>query len=193
MKKYEDEIDEPSPLDEIISKLHSLNINALFKYNQLLRVIELNRNINTVDENKKTVLHHLINRVDFELIDQVQLKEIVDIIKDITPLMSERALHLPDKKGVSALQLAADCRIPEIYYAAIGMGLPDYETPYFGKPAYNSSFKDCRSSSEVFSSFAKSAWDIEIPSASSVSSTSNDENSKKLIGGWEHSEGSLFY
>jgi len=187
LKKNENEL---SPLDVVIGKLHNLDSNILFKNNQLLELIKLNRNINTVDKNKQTVLHHLINYVDPKTIDQDQLKKFVDTIMDLHSLMSERALNLSDNNGVSALQLAANCIVPEVYWAAMGMGLPNYETPYF-KSNYSSTFKDCRSS-ETFLSFAKSAWNIEIPSASLIPSANNDENSQELAGGLGYSEIFLF-
>ena len=180
---------EKSPFEIAIERLE-----ARIGDNILLAAIKKTRDINFVDDEGQTILHHLIKDISCETIKTLeQLNEVVGIIKQLSNLVSDNALNLPDSFGQSALELAANCEVREIFWAVLDRGLPDYETPLFGKPpTYVSTYKGFSSQHEVFSSFAASSWGISSVDSCSSQGSCNSQALGGLSNEWGYSDSCMF-
>lgn len=179
--------------DTIVRKSYSEIIGALRRIVEfsttgkaLLDKVELIKNFNQVDENKQTILHHVIKNISQNTIQSpYQLISLADIIRDIVSHMGDDALHLPDSEGFGALQLAANHHIPEIFWASIFKGLPENVEPYFGRPKSNFSH------SNSFTSSAELNWGTKVANNSQSSNAYNASEQQDSVVITGNSESSM--
>jgi hypothetical protein len=89
-------------------------------------------------DSKGTILHHIIEHIKSTKLDKTHLDSISDLVRNITELMSDRALNNVNEEGYTAVNLASHCNYNKISWAVAGMDMPPYLVDDYGHKSITS-------------------------------------------------------
>jgi S-adenosylmethionine synthetase len=112
---------------ELTKKNFVIKIKAigLTTCDNLVSNIKKTEDFNLTDS-KGTILHHIVEHIKSTKLDKMQLDSIIDLVRNITELMSDHALNSVNEEGYTAVNLASNCDYNKISWAVSGMDMPQY-------------------------------------------------------------------
>ena len=111
-----------STTKEFVTKIKAIGLTTC---DNLISRIEKAEDFD-LNDSKGTILHHIVEHIKYTQLDKTQLDNIIDLVRNITELMSDRALNSINEEGHAAVNLASNCNYNKISWAVSDMDMPQY-------------------------------------------------------------------